>query len=82
MINNSVIKLEDNNDYIVIDKINLENKAYIYLTNINDVSDFCVRKEIMKLDDMKVEKHFLEGLTEEEFDEAMKLFCDKHKDEA
>ncbi|HIT22146.1 MAG TPA: hypothetical protein IAB56_04185 [Candidatus Scybalousia intestinigallinarum] len=70
MINNSVITLEDGNTYAVIEKID----SYIYLSNIKDSNDFCVRKQVTKGDE-----NFLEGLdNKEEVDQAMKLFLEKH----
>ena len=74
MINNSVIKLEDGHDYVVVEKIAKEEFYYVFLTNIKDMEDFCVRKEIEEN-----EKVYLVGLdSDEEFEEAMKLFADKH----
>ena len=70
VINNSVITLEDGNTYAVIEKID----SYIYLSNIKDPNDFCVRKRVVKNDE-----NFLEGLdNKEEVDQAMKLFLEKH----
>ncbi len=70
MINNSVITLEDGNTYAVIERIN----SYIYLSNVKDPEDFCVRKQVTK-----GEENFLEGLdNKEEVDQAMKLFLEKH----
>ncbi len=70
VINNSVITLEDGNTYAVIEKID----SYIYLSNIKDSNDFCVRKQVTKGDE-----NFLEGLdNKEEVDQAMKLFLEKH----
>jgi len=78
MINNSVIKLEDGNDYVVVDKIDLENKSYVFLTNVKDMEDFCVRKEIEENEEV-----FLVGLeTESEYEEAMKLFVEKNNKNA
>lgn len=78
MINNSVIKLEDGNDYVVVDKINLQDKSYVFLTNVKDMEDFCVRKEIEENEEV-----FLVGLdTELEYEEAMKLFVEKNNKNA
>lgn len=82
MVNNSVIKLEDGNDYVVIDKIKVEDKAYVYLTNVKDLEDFCIRKETTKVLIDETEEKYLEGLTEEEFAEAIKLFTEKNNKEA
>lgn len=78
MVNNSVVRLEDGNDYVVVDKIELETKSYIYLTNVKDMEDFCVRKEIKK-----EEEYYLTGLeNEQEYEEAMKLLIEKNNQEA
>lgn len=78
MINNSVIKLEDGNDYVVVDKIDLQDKSYVFLTNVKDMEDFCVRKEIEENKEV-----FLVGLdTELEYEEAMKLFVEKNNKNA
>lgn len=78
MVNNSIIKLEDGNDYVVVDKIEKLDKSYVYLTNVKDMEDFCVRKEIMEN-----EEFYIVGLeTEEEYEEAMKLFVEKNNREA
>ena len=37
------IVLEDGIEYIITDTIN----NYVYLNNINDPEDFCIRKEII-----------------------------------
>lgn len=82
MVNNSIIKLEDGNDYVVIDKIKLEDKSYVFLTNVNDIEDFCVRKETTTILENDEEEKYLEGLTEEEYTEAMNLFVAKKNKEA
>ncbi len=30
-----IIELEDNNEYYIIDKINLNNKCYLYISKLN-----------------------------------------------
>ena len=73
MVNNSILELENNEKYAVIDKIPTEDGNYIYLSNIKDPNDFCVRKEIKK-----EEKIYLIGLKdEEEVDRALNLFQEK-----
>ena len=72
----SVITLEDGIDYIIIDEIFLENNRFVYLSNINNKNDFCIRKIIIKEG-----KEILNGLKDDsEFDTAMLLFSKKHKD--
>lgn len=78
MINNSIIKLEDGNTYTVVDKIEKLDKSYIYLANIENVQDFCIRKEIMENDET-----FIVGLdNNQEYEEAMNLFIKKNNQEA
>ena len=70
MIKETII-LEDNLEYIVTDKID----NYLYLNNINDYEDFCVRKEIIEDNE-----EYIVGLdNEEELEKALKLFEEKYK---
>lgn len=77
MVNNSRVMLENNKEYLVIDKIEVEGKYFVYLSNIDDSEDFCARKE-ETIDDKK----FLVGLdNKEEADLALKVFTEKHKND-
>ena len=38
------IKLEDGLEYMVLDEIDSETNTYVYLSNIEDPEDFCIRK--------------------------------------
>lgn len=70
MIKETII-LEDNLEYIVTDKID----NYLYLNNINDYKDFCVRKEIIEDNE-----EYIVGLdNEEELEKALKLFEKKYQ---
>ena len=74
MINNSCITLENDKEYCVIDKIKTDDKFFVYLSNVNDPEDFCVRKEIIE-----DEKTFLVGLdNKEEANYALELFAKKN----
>lgn len=74
MIDNSRIKLENKKEYIVIDKIESDGKIFIYLSNVEDDTDICVRKQIEE-----EEKNYLVGLeNREEADYALELFNKKH----
>lgn len=76
MIDNSRVVLENEKEYYVIDKIKLNDKAFVYLSNVHDPEDFCVRKEILEN-----EKTYLVGLdNKEEADVALKLFTENHKE--
>ncbi len=63
-----VIKLEDNQDYLIIKKIKSENTTYVFLTNIKNVNDFCIRKTD------ESEENLIGLDSEEEFNKAMELF--------
>lgn len=70
MIKETII-LEDNLEYIVTDKID----NYLYLNNINDYEDFCIRKEIIEDNE-----EYIIGLdNEEELEKALKLFEKKYQ---
>ena len=65
------IILEDNIEYIITDTIN----NYLYLNNINDVKDFCIRKRIYENDES-----YIVGLdNEEEYYKALELFEKKYQ---
>ena len=61
-----VYTLEDGIDYAVLDEIN----NYVYLANVSDPKDICIRKDIGEE---------LVGLdNEEEFNKALRLFQTKY----
>lgn len=73
----NIVVLEDGLEYAVIDEIKHNDNKYIYLTNVNDVEDFCIRKIIVENNEQ-----FIIGLEDEkEFDLALMLFAKNHKDE-
>ena len=45
-----VITLEDNIDYNVIDRKEINGFTYLLLANVNDDTDVCIRKELKKND--------------------------------
>lgn len=71
----NIIKLENNEEYVIVDAIQNENNKYLFLANKDNEEDICIRKVIendgqeflIKLDD------------EEEFEETLELFNIKHK---
>ena len=66
------ITLENNIEYAVVEKIKKDNFYYMYLFNVNDVKDFCIRKLV---------GNKLCGLSnDEEFNEALLLVKNKNKD--
>ena len=73
----NVITLEDGIQYAVIDEISHDNKRYVYLTNVDDYEDFCIRKVILENNE-----EFVVGLDDDaEFDLALMLFAKNHKEE-
>lgn len=66
------ISLENNVEYVVVEKIKKDNFYYLYLFNVNDVKDFCIRK--------LVEDKLCGLSSNEEFNEALLLVRNKNKD--
>lgn len=72
-INCNVITLENNIDYIEVDKIEFNNNTYLFLSNEDNDNDFTIRRLIRENDE-----EYLEKLNnQEEFDRILKLFIDK-----
>lgn len=70
-----IVTLENNLDYMVIDEITSGDVVYVYLANIDDEKDVCVRKVTHE-----DEEDILNGLaTADELDRALLLFAKKHK---
>lgn len=68
-----VIKLEDDLNYLEVKQIVNNNTTYVYLTNVKDVNDFCIRK-------LSFDGNELLGLdNEEEFESALNLFKESMK---
>ena len=66
-----VITLDDNIDYNVIDRKDLNGFTYLLLANVNDETDICVRKEIKKND-----KEYIAMLSsDEELENVLKEFA-------
>lgn len=69
-----MIKLEDGINYFITKEIVKDNVIYVYLTNIKDVTDFCIRKT-------DAFKEMLNPLdSEEEFDMALDLYKNSIKE--
>ena len=63
-----MITLEDGKRYYISKEIEKNNVIYVYLTNLEDVTDFCIRKK-------DETKENLIGLdNEEEFKKAIELY--------
>lgn len=74
MKNIEVIKLEDEKEYAVVDEIEDNSNTYVYLTNIEDPEDFCIRKKVLEN-----AEEFLVGLeNDNEFEQALLYFTKKH----
>lgn len=72
------VTLEDEKDYVILDEIENNGTTYVYLTNIDDEKDFCIRK----LDVSSTEIDLLVGLDSDvEFDKALLLFTKKHQND-
>ncbi len=65
-----ILKLDDGIDYVIMSKINYNNKEYVLFTNLDNSEDIMIKTEIIKDDEI-----YLDGLDNaEEFDLALKLF--------
>ena len=71
-----VIDLE-NGTFVITDEILINGIKYVYLTNENDVMDFCIRK--VKIE--KNEEYLVKLESDQEFDIAIQEFLNKHQDE-
>ena len=70
-----VVTLENGLDYMVIDEIPNGSVTYVYLANVDDEKDTCIRK-VTKVDGEDI----INGLdSSEEFDKALLIFAKKHK---
>ena len=77
MIDNSHVVLENQVKYDVIDKIEYNGIYFVYLSNPEDIQDFCCRKEREEND-----QTFLVGLSnQEEANLALELFTKKHEND-
>ena len=69
------IKLEDGIEYMVLDEIDLDNNTYVYLTNVDDEEDFCIRK----VDNTKNDSMLVGLDNDNEFDTILDMFLEKNK---
>ena len=73
MDNVTIITLEDNKDYILLDEIKNVNDKYLYLSK-KDTNEFVIKKEIIEHGTI-----YLSGLkNDSEFNEAILLFQKKN----
>ena len=78
MIDNiEVVTLEDGKDYMVTAELEINNIKYLFLTNEDDVADFCLRK-INTINN----NEYLVGLNDkEEVIKVLQEFTNKFKNE-
>lgn len=66
-----IITLDDNKEYNVVDRKDINGFTYLLLANVDDETDICVRKEIKKED-----KEYIAMLSsEEELENVLKEFA-------
>lgn len=62
-------------EYIQVDKIEIEGNIYVFLSEVNNIDNFIIKKYIV--DDGK---EYFEGLeSNNEFDKVLTYFLKKHK---
>jgi len=72
----NVITLENNIEYTEVDRIHYNDNTYIYLSNLDNPDDFCIRKIIKENDE-----EFIIGInSNKEIDKALELFMKKYTD--
>lgn len=70
----NVIILEDNIEYTEVDKIEYNNNTYIFLSNLENPENFCIRKLIKENNE-----EYIVGIdSKEEFDNVLNLFTQKY----
>ena len=75
--NIEVVTLEDVKDYMVTAELEINNIKYLFLTNEDDVADFCLRK-INTINN----NEYLVGLNDkEEVIKVLQVFANKFKNE-
>ncbi len=75
--NIEVVTLEDGKDYMVTAELDINNIKYLFLTNEDDVADFCLRK-INTINN----NEYLVGLNDkEEVIKILQEFTNKFKNE-
>lgn len=70
----NVVTLEDGKEYTEIERLEKDNNTYVFLSNLDNPNDFCIRKVIKDND-----SDYIVGLTDDkEFDEILELFNRKY----
>lgn len=80
MMKVKTVQLEDNEEYVIVDTILIEDTKYIYLNLPNEIeSEEIEMPEIIIRKYDKKEKYILGLDTEEEYNKALKVFVNKWK---
>ncbi len=80
MMKVKTVQLEDNEEYVIVDTILIEDTKYIYLSLPNEIeSEEIEMPEIIIRKYDKKEKYILGLDTEEEYNKALKVFVNKWK---
>ena len=74
MIDVNVVTLENDQEYLIVDAIEVDNNNYLVLAKEDSIGDFCIRKVISK--DGK--EYMVKLDTKEEFDRVLNEFVKKH----
>jgi len=70
----NVVTLEDNIEYTEVDRIEYNNNNYVFLSDLENPENFCIRKLINKN-----EEEYIIGLdSKEEFDIVLNQFTQKY----
>lgn len=69
-----MVTLEDGKEYVIIEEITENDVTYVYLTNVEDETDFCIRKVI----DEQTGKMLIGLSDNNEFDKALLYFTKKN----
>lgn len=73
MVEVEVVPLENGKKYMILDTIEIDGIKYIYLSQIENDQEFCIRK--LSLDELDIL-----GLdSEEEYNKALKAYAEKEK---
>lgn len=67
----------DNVNYLIMDTLDIKNNKYYYLVNENDATDIYIRKVVNEDN----QEYIVNLDNEEELNEVMKIFYEKHKNE-
>ena len=73
-----VMKLEDNQEYAIVDTIEVNNNKYLVFSNIEDEMKNCIRKVITKDDG---QEYVVRLDTEKELELVIEKLIEKHKGE-